>query len=229
MWARLSSPTPAPAAGEPDRHNDDFASMYEVLTRRLRRALEGGKDEAPRDDEDDDDRDPWALPDLLVIDGGKGQLHRALAAMQDLGVPLGAAGVDVISLAKERWIEPGKEAAEKETAKKEGELRPERVFLPGVKDPIRMRPGSSEHFILTRLRDEAHRFAITFHRKRRGKRALVSALDGIPGVGPSLKKALLKHFGSVAAIKRADVDALVAVKGVGAKLAATIRETIGEG
>ncbi|MCA9690961.1 MAG: excinuclease ABC subunit UvrC [Myxococcales bacterium] len=216
----------APAAGEPDRHNDDFASMYEVLTRRLRRALEGGKDEAPRDDEDDDDRDPWALPDLLVIDGGKGQLHRALAAMQDLGVPLGAAGVDVISLAKERWIEPGKEAAEKETAKKEGELRPERVFLPGVKDPIRMRPGSSEHFILTRLRDEAHRFAITFHRKRRGKRALHSALDDIKGVGPSLKKALLAHFGTVAAIRAADLAALQEVPGVGAKVAARIHAAL---
>ena len=107
--------------------------------------------------------------------------------------------------------------------------KPERVFVPGRKEAIRLRPGSSELFLLTQLRDEAHRFAITHHRKRRGKRALVSALDGIPGVGPSLKKALLKHFGSVAAIKRADVDALVAVKGVGAKLAATIRETIGEG
>jgi excinuclease ABC subunit C len=287
------------------RQNDDFSSMAEVLGRRLRRGLEvaaadDDSDDPPdaakstkpakkparaaADDEGSDGElpdDPWALPDLLVIDGGKGQLGRVLAAMQDMGVPIGGEGVDVIALAKERRLDLGHgktalkrlrqrrvadtaedaapapapaataEGDAESSASRPGQAlqeyvvatadeadsvvaeddgtKPERVFIPGRKEAIRLRPGSSELFLLTQIRDEAHRFAITHHRKRRGKRALVSALDGIPGVGPSLKKALLKHFGSVAAIKRADVDALIAVKGVGAKLAAKIRETIGEG
>ncbi len=230
------------------RQNDDFASMYEVLSRRIRRGLDG-EDEA------------WALPDLLVIDGGKGQLSRVVAAMQDLGVEVGEGGVDVVSLAKERHdrVAPGKaglralaefKAAQEgrrsagpggtlqdfEVARaKEGpptdklveRVRPERVFKPGAKDPIVLASGSSELFLMTRIRDEAHRFAITHHRKRRGKRQLKSKLDTIPGVGPALKERLIKHFGSVKAIKAADEAALVEVKGVGKALAGKIRETLG--
>ncbi|MCB9567505.1 MAG: excinuclease ABC subunit UvrC [Myxococcales bacterium] len=257
----------------------------------------GTGDAADAADERDVD-DAWALPDLLVIDGGKGQLARVLAAMQDMGVPLGAEGVDVIALAKERRLdlghgrkaldrlrdhaaergEPGGGAADADAAAGEGSsapllrpgqalqdfvvstadeddaviddaddagdegegssgggdgddrgLKPERVFVPGAKEAIRLRAGSSELFLLARIRDEAHRFAITHHRRRRGKRALTSSLDGIEGIGPATKKALLRHFGSLAAIRRADVEALKAVKGVGPRLAARIRELLGEG
>ncbi len=218
--------------------NDDFASMYEVLGRRFRRALQG--DEAS-----------WALPDLIVIDGGKGQLSRVVAAMSDLGISVGAEGVDVVALAKERR---GQAAPNRETLQalqsqardeaaapgrayqdlvvaqaKAGQdddatidIKPERVFVPGAKEPIRLRAGSSERYLMERVRDEAHRFAITHHRKRRSKKALRSALDDIPGVGPAVKKALLQHFGTVAAIRRADAEDLSQVKGVGAALAKRI-------
>ena len=220
--------------------NDDFTSMYEVLGRRFRRALQG-------------DDEAWALPDLVVIDGGKGQLGRVLAAMQDLGVPAGAEGVDVVALAKERTMTLGRgrsgkreldrrrqegeqrgyedlivaEAAAEPGAAGELEVRPERVFVPGVKDPIRLRPGSSERYLMERIRDEAHRFAITHHRKRRGKRSLRSALDEIPGVGPTIKKSLVAHFGSVAAIRAAGPERLAEVKGIGPALAKRIAEALG--
>ena len=230
------------------RQNDDFRSMYEVLGRRLRRAI---------DDED------WALPDLIVIDGGKGQLGRVVAAMQDLGIALGDEGVDLVSLAKERKfaITAGKrgleqlraaESGESEDEKdeddyagkrladhvvatadspqqgegEEGEVRPERVFVPGAKDAIVLAHGSSELYLMTRLRDEAHRFAIEFHRKRRGKRSLASALDGIDGVGPAIKKALIRHFGTIKAIREATPEQLQAVKGVGPKLAQTLWQSL---
>jgi excinuclease ABC subunit C len=252
--------------------NDDFTSMYEVLGRRFRRALQA-------------DDEGWALPDLVVIDGGKGQLGRVLAAMQDLGIPAGAEGVDVVALAKERKFALGHGRAAFEqlrarrkagdarryedlvladgvaeptasygaagAAEAEGdgdgesdgdgdgdggagtandvEVRPERVFVPGVKEAIRLRPGSSERYLMERIRDEAHRFAITHHRKRRAKRSLRSALDEIPGVGPALKKALVGHFGSVAAIKAASVEQLGEVKGIGPALARRIREVLGGG
>ncbi len=105
--------------------------------------------------------------------------------------------------------------------------RPERVFVPGAKDAIALRAGSSERYLLERLRDEAHRFAITHHRKRRGKRSLESALDGVPGVGPAMKKKLLAHFRSMSALRAADLEALQAVPGVGPKLAQRLHETLG--
>jgi excinuclease ABC subunit C len=107
------------------------------------------------------------------------------------------------------------------------EIRPERVFVPGAKEAIRLRPGTSELYLMTQLRDEAHRFAITHHRKRRGKRALHSALDDIPGVGPAIKKTLLQTFGSVAGIVAAEDTALAAIKGVGPALVKKIREALG--
>jgi excinuclease ABC subunit C len=249
---------PAEAAlAQGTRQNDDFASMYEVLGRRFQRALSG----TDRGDEDD----AWALPDLVVIDGGKGQLGQVLAAMNDLGVPIGAEGVDVVSLAKERraHIGRGRSAVEKlrerrvataaqdadapaaapgeawidyvvEQARADAstadpaqyEVRPERVFVPGVKDAIVLKPGSSERYLMERVRDEAHRFAIGLHRKRRGKRALHSSLDDIEGVGPALKRALVKHFGSIAAIRSAEVEALCQVRGIGRSLAERIREAL---
>jgi excinuclease ABC subunit C len=98
--------------------------------------------------------------------------------------------------------------------------------VPRAKDAIALAAGSSELYLLTHIRDEAHRFAITHHRKRRGKRSLVSVLDGIKGVGPSTKKALIQHFGTIKAIKAATVEELVAVDGVGPKLAATIHAAL---
>lgn len=209
--------------------NDDFASMYEVLGRRFRRAIEG----TGRQGGDDD---PWALPDLIVIDGGKGQLNRVIAAVHDLGVEIGVEGIDLVSLAKERkgetWT-PGEgtdvsyeDWAIGDQSDAETTVRPERVFVPGVKDPIALKPGSSERHLMERVRDEAHRFAITHHRKRRGKRSLRSALDEIEGIGPALKRALVQHFGSVTAIRQATADALAEVKGIGPSLAQRIHDAL---
>lgn len=221
--------------------NDDFASMYEVLGRRFKRALRK---------RDSDEDDPWALPDLIVIDGGKGQLRQVLTVMQDMGVPTGTEGVDVVSLAKERKdaVAMTKEGLEKlksrkrsgsspgaayrewaidENDKRAYRVRPERVFIPGVKDAVALRAGSSERYLMERVRDEAHRFAITHHRKRRSKRAVRSILDDIEGVGPAIKRNLVQHFGSVAAIREATIEELAAVKGVGKSLAERIRERVG--
>ena len=119
----------------------------------------------------------------------------------------------------------GIEAPDEDT-EEASEGKPERVFIPGGRDSIRLRPGSSELFLITRLRDEAHRFAITHHRKRRAKRALKSALDDIPGVGPAMKKRLIKHFGTIAAIKSANAKALQEVQGVGPALAEKISKML---
>ncbi len=170
--------------------NDDFAAMYEVIKRRFKRAL------------DDDER--WQPPDLLVIDGGKGQLGSALAAIEDVGVPK---TFDVVGLAKER-----------------DDDRPERVYLKNAKDPIRLRPNTAELHLLARVRDEAHRFANTYHRQKRTKSALRSRLDDIPGIGPKRRKELLRHFGSVSAIKSASVDELAAVSGMTGKAATAVHE-----
>jgi excinuclease ABC subunit C len=143
--------------------NNDFASMYEVLTRRFRRA-------EPRPDEPDLHDEAWSYPDLLVIDGGKGQLAMAVAALTDLGVRLGGeSGVEVIGLAKERELEAGS--------------APDRIYRRNVKDSIPLRANSPELYVLARIRDEAHRFANTFHRDRRSKSTLRSELDAIPGIG----------------------------------------------
>jgi len=160
-----------------------------VLTRRFRRMLE------------DDER--WGPPDLLVIDGGKGQLNMAFAALEDLGIPI---TFDVVGLAKER-----------------DEDRPERVYLRNAKDPIRLRPNTAELHLLARVRDEAHRFANTYHRQKRRTTTLRSKLDDIPGIGPKRRQCLLRHFGSVKAIKAATVDQLAAVDGMSGKAAEAVR------
>lgn len=162
---------------------DDFQSMYEVLSRRARRGLEDGD-----------------LPDLIVIDGGKGQLGAAQAAFTDHGIDT----ITLIGLAKSRL-------------EQENVRSPERVFLVGQKNPIVLPQNSAELFLLTRARDEAHRFAITFHRKNRTRATLHSQLDQIPGIGPKRRKALLTAFGSTEKIKEASRDALAKV--VGEKLA----------
>jgi len=156
---------------------DDFASMAEVIRRRYTKV----KEEA-------------ALPDLILIDGGKGQLNAALDELKALGIQQ----ADVIGLAKAR---SGEEGAEREF---------ERVFLPGVEEPVILEPTSAITHLVARVRDEAHRFAITYHRKLREKRAIHSELDDIPGIGEKRKKALLRHFGSVEKIKQAEASELAA-------------------
>ncbi|MCE9666832.1 excinuclease ABC subunit UvrC [Myxococcus stipitatus] len=164
---------------------DDFASMYEVVTRRLKRGVEEGD-----------------LPDLLVIDGGKGQLASAQAAMKDVGVTT----VDVVGLAKSRDLEVFDRDAERASS-------PERVFVMGRKDPIVLAQNSAELFMLTRMRDEAHRFAITFQKSVLRKSRVRSALEDIPGVGEVRRKALLRHFGSLKRVGEASIEELAEVVG----------------
>ena len=172
--------------------NNDFASMYEVLTRRFKR--QGSDDPA------------WAHPDLLVIDGGKGQLAMAVAALTDLKIPLGGErGIEVIGLAKERELESGS--------------APDRIYRRNIKDSIALRPNSPELYVLARIRDEAHRFANTFHRDRRTKLALRSELDTIPGIGATRRQRLLKHFGSVRAVRLAGAEELAKAPGMNRKAA----------
>ncbi len=159
---------------------DDYGAMREVLTRHLTRARQ----------EDD-------LPDLIIVDGGKGQLNIALEVFQELDI----ASVDVIALAKEG-------------GRHDKGMTQERVFLPDNHDPIHLNPRSSLLFLLQKVRDEAHRKAIGFHRKRRQKRTLTSALDNIPGIGPVKRSRLLHHFGSVEKIKLASPEQLAEVKGI---------------
>ena len=147
-------------------------------------------------------------PDLTVIDGGKGQLGQATAVFEDLGLHT----IDVISIAKERKADDGEVG------------RPERLFLPGRKNPVVLKENSAESYFLQRIRDEAHRFAIEYHKKRRRKQTLRSSLEDIEGVGKKTKRDLLRHFGSLKAIKQAGVDELAEVSGVGEKTARDIRE-----
>ena len=168
--------------------NDDFASMYEVLSRRFRRS----KGADPKG---------WAVPDLLVIDGGKGQLSTALAALKDAQIDIGMNGMDVVGLAKEREDDKGAK-------------QPDRVFLARAKDPIKLRANTAELFVLMRVRDEAHRFAVTFHRKLRRRGTLRSALEDVPGVGQKRKRELLKAFGSLKGVRAASVEDLARAPGM---------------
>jgi excinuclease ABC subunit C len=162
--------------------NDDFAAMEEVLTRRLSAYLEDrsrpvaertGKFSYP--------------PQLLLVDGGKGQLNVAVRVLEELGL---GEEIPVASLAK----------------------RFEEVFVPGLADPVRIPRGSEGLYLLQRIRDEAHRFAITYHRQLRGKRMTTSVLDGIKGLGPTRRKRLTKELGGVAAVKAASLEELQSLR-----------------
>jgi len=170
---------------------DDFASMAEVVRRRYTKVKEEG-----------------TFPDLILIDGGKGQLNAALDVLKELGIE----GPDVLGLAKAR---SGEEGTEREF---------ERVFLPGVEEPVLLEPTSATTHLVARVRDEAHRFAIAYHRKLREKRAVHSELDDIQGIGEVRKKALLRYFGSIDKIRQATVEELAAVKGMSKKAAEEIVE-----
>jgi excinuclease ABC subunit C len=162
---------------------DDFAMMAEVISRRFARARSVAAEEY--------DESFAAIPNLVVVDGGKGQLSAALAAMHQHDLPR----VAVIALAK----------------------REEEVFVPGRPDPVRLDPSLPGLHLLQRVRDEAHRFALGFHRQRRETRARESILDALPGVGPARKRALIRHFGSPERLLAASSDELEAVPGVPAK------------
>ena len=136
-----------------------------------------------------------AHPDLIVVDGGKPQLTAALAAAEALGVD-----VRIVSLAK----------------------REEQLYVPGWEDPVTLPTGSSSLYLVKRVRDEAHRFAIEYHRTLRAKAMTASVLDDIPGVGPKRKKELLKAFGSVKRLRAASAEEIRAVPGVSGELAADI-------
>jgi excinuclease ABC subunit C len=176
---------------------DDFASMAEVLRRRLGRYMQQA-DISPHDS--DRDASFAALPDLIVIDGGKGQLSAGIKELE----PLLERGVAVVSLAK----------------------RIEEVFVPGRSAPIMLEKGSDALRILQRVRDEAHRFAISHHRTRRDKAMTASVLDGVRGVGPARKRALLRHFGSPDRLLTASREELEAVPGVPGKLAREIHRQL---
>ncbi|MSS72021.1 MAG: excinuclease ABC subunit UvrC [Candidatus Latescibacteria bacterium] len=166
---------------------DDFAMMRHVVTRRLKRLMEEGE----------------AFPDLLLVDGGKGQLSSAMEALAGLGVT----DLPVIGLAK----------------------RLEEVFVPDSPDPQNIPKTSSALKLLQAIRDEAHRFAVTYHRTLRGKRQTLSLLDEVEDVGPARKRALLQKFGSVRRIAGAEVAEIASVEGIGARLAERIKEHLNTG
>jgi excinuclease ABC subunit C len=167
---------------------NDFAMMQEVIRRRFKRATA------------DDASEDWRkLPDLVIVDGGKGQLNAALEILRELEVT-----VPIVGLAKEN----------------------EELFLPGERDPVILPRDAQSLFLVQRVRDEAHRFAITFHRQRRKKAEFKSALDDLPGIGPHRKKALLKAFGSLKRIRDASVEELAQVEGIGPSLAKQIKMSL---
>jgi excinuclease ABC subunit C len=209
---------------------DDFRMMAEVLRRRFSRVARlrnetgalslaaVGADEAPEGDREDGevlDLDPvagpidedaaararreaaWTVPDLVIVDGGKGQLSAATGALSDLGIT----DVPLSGLAK----------------------RFEELYLPDRSAPVVLPRRSQALYLVQRIRDEAHRFAITYHRDVRGKRALRSELDEIAGIGPGRKKALLKRFGSVRRIKEASVDEVAETPGISRDLAERLK------
>jgi excinuclease ABC subunit C len=165
---------------------DDYAMLYEILVRRLRRGKEEGD-----------------LPDLILIDGGKGQLNVALDVLKELKVE----EVDALSIAKKR--KPAEE---------------EKVFLPNKKEGIPLRSASPASLLLQRVRDEAHRFAIAYHTRLRSKAGLSSVLDEIPGIGEERRRSLLKHLGGWEGIMQAKPEELAQAPGMNSTLAQQVWE-----
>jgi excinuclease ABC subunit C len=187
-YRRFRVRTTAVAPGRPD----DYASHREVLRRRFYRALEAEEGAA--------EELRWRLPDLVVIDGGLGQVNAARGVLDELGLH----DLPVVGLAKER----------------------EEIFLPNLSTPLVLPTNSQALYLVQRLRDEAHRFAITYHRKLRAKQSIKSALDDVPGVGPTRKRALLRVFGSTRQMKSASVDEIASVPGISRALAETIHSAL---
>ncbi|HEC62996.1 MAG TPA: excinuclease ABC subunit C, partial [Candidatus Acetothermia bacterium] len=161
---------------------DDYAMMYEVLTRRLAHGLAELSDPSIAKGKFSE------LPDLILVDGGKGQLSVAMRALEEQGL----SGIEVAALAK----------------------REELVYLPGRAEPVRLEGGSPALKLLQRIRDEAHRFAVDYHRRLRGRKALQSLLDSVPGIGPRRREILLSRFGSLEGLRRASLEELLSVPGL---------------
>lgn len=177
---------------------DDFANMGEVVRRRFARYLEETQDAG----ETRGKRFSYP-PNLVVIDGGKGQLGRAVEVMDELGI----ADVTTVALAK----------------------RMEEVFVPGSGEPIRIPRGSEALYLLQQVRDEAHRFAVDYHRKRRSKRMMRSILDDVRGLGPARRKKLLRAFGSVKRMRQASLADLAAVPGIPEGVAEAVYQALHPG
>jgi excinuclease ABC subunit C len=186
-------------SGRADRHSyrhyrirtvdgqDDFAMLREVFLRRFRA----------------ESREKDGLPDLVVVDGGIGQLN----AVQEILAELGLTGCfDLVSLAKSRVLHDVTAHAVRKSD--------ERIFLPGRKNPVVLRQNSAPLLLLAAIRDEAHRFAIGYHRKLRGKEGIASGIETVPGIGPKRRTALLKHFGSLQRLKGATMEEILAVPGM---------------
>jgi excinuclease ABC subunit C len=176
------------------RGSDDYAMMREVLERRISRGIKEGD-----------------LPDMLLIDGGRGQLGVGLDVIQRLG----ADEVVAVGIAKVREGEGKRRVRGKE-----------RIYTADLAEPLLLEGNSPALYLLERIRDEAHRFAITHHRRRRSKRVAASALDGIPGVGPVLKQRLLAEFGSVARIRGTPIEVLEDVQGMSVRLAQAVHDAL---
>jgi excinuclease ABC subunit C len=172
--------------------HDDYAYMKEVLERRFGK----GEDSKP-------------YPDLLMVDGGKGQLNIARAVIKDLDL---AGKFEIVGIAKKD--------------ENKGETR-DKIFLPAAANPLSFGREGDLLLFLQRIRDEAHRFAISFHRKRRQKISLQSALDGIPGVGKKRKTILLQHFKSVKNIRAADLEQICALPGFNRRVAESVQKALG--
>lgn len=184
-----------------DQGPNDFAMMQETLRRRLRYLRHETDDTVNKTEKELAKKEKFnRKPDLLLIDGGKGQLGAVVEVIDEFDMT----GIPVAGLAKEHeWL-----------------------YVPGNPDPIVLPPNSPGLHLIMRIRDEAHRFAVTYHRQRRGKAMTRSKLDALAGVGPVRRKRLLAEFGSVAAIKRASVDEIAAVKGMTATLAAQVKSAL---
>ena len=176
---------------------DDVGMMGEVIRRRFSRVVADRNAESRKDTKNRRFAYP---PNLVVIDGGKGQLNRAVEVLDELGID----DITVVSLAK----------------------RMEEVFLPDRADPIVIPRTSEALFLLQQVRDEAHRFAVTYHRLRRTKRMTQSALDGIPGLGEARRRALLKKFGSVKKVREASLEEIASVKGLPQAVAQRVYESL---
>ncbi len=183
------------------QNNDDFASMKEVLERRFKRLAAAEEARAKGEEPDNGAKSFGETPDLVLIDGGKGQLSSAQEVMLQMGV----IDVPLASLAKKE----------------------EEIFLPDSPEPVVLPRNSQALFLVQRARDEAHRFAVTYHRNLRSKSSTQSALDLVPGVGPKRKRDLVRKFGSVQGVREADVDQLASTPGMTRKLAEKIKEYLG--
>jgi excinuclease ABC subunit C len=194
---------------------NDVASMHEVITRRFRRLLDDRAQEPDLDNGGDAEEGPMLVdpetgrprkfayvPGLVVVDGGPPQVAAAQRALDELGID----DVPVCGLAK----------------------RLEEVWLPDQEDPVILPRTSEGLYLLQRIRDEAHRFAITHHRSRRSKSMVESALDGVPGLGEVRRKTLLRHFGSLKKLRAATIEEIAAVPGFGRRTAEAVATALGE-